>query len=252
MRYLVALVTLVGATLLSSGYVVLAEDSAPTYSAGVHAWRNVGGDLQPYFIVDDAGLWPTHQIEVCWVTLTLDQAKERALAQSAVQKFIEANSDFRFGQSWNKCDSTLKARIQITVADTDEESEVGYKGGSFPTDISLNFQFKRWNPDCSVTEDRRQNCIQTVAVHEFLHALGTLHEQLSQDLAQKDPACYLLYKDRQDYFGARPRALTEYDAGSIMNYCNKIYATPPHLSDLDIKGLKALSARSGQLPSVGL
>jgi hypothetical protein len=206
---------------------------------------NAGSAYQPYFIVDEGSLWPSKNIEVCWEALDPQGATERQWVRSAVSTYVEGNSLFRFGgPNWGVCDQDQRARVRILVADADgiaSESEVGYQSPVGPTYMRMNFTFKTWNQSCAATEDRRRRCIETFAVHEFLHAVGTLHEQLSQDLKTADPACYAIYQNSPDIVGKQPVALTDYDPDSIMNYCKDITTVPTHLSVLDLVGLKKLS-----------
>jgi hypothetical protein len=242
---------LVGAACLcsASGNPVVVDTQFTPKIRVYHGLRiNAGSIFKPYFYVDKAALWPSHEIEVCW-----EQGGflgEHAWVQSAVARNIEKNSDFRFGASWPTCDGDSRPRIRISVFDTTvaPESEVGYQshnGSATPTHMRMNFTFQNWNQLCAATENARERCIETIAVHEFLHAIGTLHEQIRNDYAQLDPACWALYENSQDIHGSSPFALTDYDPKSIMNFCRDIYSSPTKLSVLDLVGLKALSLISG-------
>jgi hypothetical protein len=236
----------------TAGYAQIPKmqgSTIPFYSVGT---LNLGDDLKPFFIVDKAHVWPTHKIEVCWEPGAESYNDERQAVQAAVTTHIEQNSDFRF-INWLACDTDQKARIRILVNDTPSESEVGYRhfhtllsgDGTFPTHMEMNFTFRQWNKNCGLNDNYRMRCITTIAVHEFLHALGALHEQISKDLQTKDSNCWALYKAFPDIHGESPVPLTVYDPDSIMNYCRPIYSEPTRLSNLDLIGLKKLSQMVG-------
>lgn len=211
--------------------------------------QDAGDGFRPFFIADMNGIWPSHQIEVCWEPGSEAFVQERTYVRNAVRTFIEGNSQYRFGDPWGPCDANSRPRMRIRVADVGPVSQVGYQqqptlfGGMIagPTQITLNFTFANWSASCATTSAFRQRCIETIAVHEFLHALGAIHEQLSAELPTRDPECWARYKDMSDVHGVNPRPLTEYDPDSIMNYCRAIYSEPTRLSFLDGVGLTRLS-----------
>lgn len=210
--------------------------------------------LSPYFRIDIRGLWPSLNVPVCWEQSASKFPVERSFVESEVAVHIEKNSEFRFGdRPWRTCATTdTGGIIRINAVDAGPNSLVGYQvtqtdyGGKVATPVymNLNFEFNTWSPVCkavSPPDSKRENCIRTIVVHEFLHALGALHEQLSPEIKTKDPACYALYKDMPDVFGAEPFEVTKYDADSIMNYCRDIYSEPTRLSKLDLDGIRTLS-----------
>lgn len=210
--------------------------------------------LSPYFRIDIKGLWPSLNVPVCWEQSASKFPTERSYVESAVAVHIERNSAFRFGDKpWRTCATTdTGGIIRINVVDRGPNSLVGYQatqtnfGGTVATPVymNLNFEFNMWGPACKAVNppnSKRENCIRTIGVHEFLHALGALHEQLSPEIKTKDPDCYALYKDNLDFFGAKPFEVTKYDADSIMNYCRDIYSEPTRLSKLDFDGIMILS-----------
>jgi hypothetical protein len=216
---------------------------------------------QPLFRIDRARIWPTYQIPVCWTQDVPPSIDERAWVRDAVQKFIESNSDYRFNGWDSVCANANSPVIKISVQDAVPLTSIGYPGTG-PTPMRLNFIFSAWGNSCASVAIRadnepfREHCIRTIAVHEFLHALGALHEQLDPDLAKKDPDCFKIYHPEADCLlgkdacGENPSALTKYDHDSIMNYCrngtvNAFYNLPLQLSIGDIDGLKKLSAMTG-------
>jgi hypothetical protein len=210
--------------------------------------------LSPYFRIDISRLWPSLNIPVCWEQSASGFSAEKSFVESAVESNIESNSEFRFGDKpWRTCAMTdTNGIIRINVLDGGPNSLVGYQatqttfGGAVATPVymNLNFEFNNWSPACKAVNppnSKRENCIRTIGVHEFLHAIGALHEQLSPDIKTKDPKCYALYKDKPDVFGTKPFEVTTYDADSIMNYCRNIYSEPTRLSKLDLDGILILS-----------
>jgi hypothetical protein len=226
------------------------EPAVPFYA--IKGENATADDLKPFFIVDKAHVWPTHSIEVCWEPGAEKYGSEMALVKAAVNTNIEQNSDFRF-EGWSVCDQDQKARVRILVQDAPAESEVGYRhfvsllsgDQTYPTHMVMNFTFQQWNKNCQLKDSYRRQCIATIAVHEFLHAVGALHETVSKDLEGKDPKCWAIYRSFPDIFGDNPTPLTAYDPDSIMNYCRQIYTEPTRLSSLDLVGLKKLNKLTG-------
>jgi hypothetical protein len=82
------------------------------------------------------------------------------------------------------------------------------------------------------TKEQRRDCIYSIAVHEFGHAIGYAHEQNRFDAPGE---CQLL---RQGTDG--DLLLTPYDPQSVMNYCNRLYNNNGQLSENDRRALAAV------------
>jgi len=106
----------------------------------------------------------------------------------------------------------------------------------------LNFSFTTWSPSCRAT---RENCIRSIAVHEFGHALGFAHEQNRADtLADCNEA-----GARDQLPGFRGVPIGTWDRRSVMNYCNPIWNGAGRLSDGDVAGVRAVYGAPGSLAS---
>ena len=208
--------------------------------------------VEGHAIVDISAIWPTLNIEVCWEGSASGFVAERRLVQQAVRNHIEANSGYRFGDTlWGDCDPDERPRIRISVEDSNPRSEVGFQGArgfgrARPTRMWLNFTYAVWSPVCSAAQ-QKDRCNEFIAVHEFLHALGALHEQLHPDVARDDPACFARYRDhnRHDVQGHQPVALTAYSPTSALNYCyNGHWDHGVRLSDQDKVSLQRMTMLS--------
>jgi hypothetical protein len=212
-------------------------------------------------LVERGSIWPTLNISVCWEQDLTAFRNETSWVLTAVHDTIETNSNYNLStqRSWPQCPNDDEPRIRILLEDTVDvigkevppHSEVGYQhttsvfGFVIPraTHMHINFTFQHSFTNCATS---RQNCIQVIAVHEILHALGFLHEQYNTNLKVTDPACYTRIEPTfaGDTSGIDPWPVTDYDPDSIMNYCRNIYSEPPRLSHLDITTLGVLAAAS--------
>lgn len=210
--------------------------------------------IRPEAYVDVEGLWPKGIVPICWENPENFPTETAWVEESAIEHIEGVNrevSNVRFvgkdGQRrpWAKCTDASNG-IRITIADEWPRSAVGtqwmrdasgekidYGGGKFkqvPTRMVLNFTFA--NFPCSPQE----NCIRTIAVHELLHALGFLHEQLHP----KAPKwCKDRWAAHKDFMGFKPvKGTPDYDHDSLMNYCQDIYTKPLKLSDGDVTTLR--------------
>lgn len=201
---------------------------------------------KPEAFVDISSVWKG-PISVCWANPQGFQ-KEIGWVETAVREHLQgfqkpvSGLQF-FGGSgvmrWPTCQTTVTG-IRIRIADERPRSNVGrqllrdHTGDplrplreSMPTEMTLNFEFIKSFDFCA---PNKEHCIKAIAVHEFLHAVGFLHEQLRDDAPQQ---CKDRFKKDVDFKGFKPLIVGGYDSDSHVNYCTDMYRVPIALSKGD-------------------
>jgi hypothetical protein len=177
-----------------------------------------------YAFIDEASLWPfapgqPKQIPVCWESSGFESAKN--IVKTAISQSWQAHSGLRF-IGWGLCQAGM-AGIHIAIADSGPRTlGLGSELDGIEHGMLLNFTFQNWGQACSTMKDE---CIASIAVHEFGHAIGFAHEQNRPDTPGE---C------REPVQGKNGTLLlTPYDASSVMNYCNPVYNNNGRLSESD-------------------
>ncbi len=197
------------------------------------------GQVTQGLAATEGEIWPEATCEVCWENPSDGNQTERDWVRDAVASTWERESNFRF-TGWETCNSGSQG-IRIQIEDIGPHTKaLGKSLNGKEHGMVLNFTFNNWtgcdnnDPDCGCrnSAEGRENCIRSIAVHEFGHALGFAHEQNRSD------APLWCQEDAQGTTGNW--WITPYDAESIMNYCSSVWNNNGQLSDLDISGVRTL------------
>jgi hypothetical protein len=212
----------------------------------VQALGQTNQTVAPEGYMDQDGIWEPPIVPVCWENTPEPFTEEKGWLRDAVATYIEHESSVHF-RDWKDC-AAQDIGIRITIADQNPTSYVGkqwLRGANgvkqqdnnaqwiqLPTRMVLNFMFDFHPAFRDKCKSDREHCIRAIAVHEFLHAVGFLHEQLRADAPKE---CKHLYAYRPDTPGYRPvYATQDYDPDSHMNYCANMYRKPIRLSAGDL------------------
>ncbi len=172
-------------------------------------------------------LWDTRDIPVCWDGDGFDDEKAWVRAAMRGQRSWSSAADLNF-VGWDDCpspfDSTVFRGIRLIPGSRMATFFLGDNGTS--TAIELDFGSapeSRWSR-CIANSLSREDCITTVALHEFGHALSFAHEHNRPDTPA---AC------TEPPQGTNGNATYgDWDGTSIMNYCGGAV----ELSGTDLSG----------------
>ena len=175
--------------------------------------------------------WKSHDIPVCWENPSERYSDDMKRVRAAVADTWEFYSKLRF-TGWEKCPAS-SVGIRIKIADDHPHAKkLGAELSGEKEGMVLNFDFINSFQSCKKNETVRNLCIESIAVHEFGHAIGFAHEHNRTD---RDMDCF---ENPQGTSG--DRELTRYDKHSVMNYCNLVYNNYGRLSYGDVISVRKI------------
>lgn len=165
-------------------------------------------------------------ITVCWLSKGYDD--EKILVKNTIAQQWTDASGIRF-IGWEDC-SAARSNIQIKLSEVRPEVKgLGRDINGKNPGMILNFTFSNYMTAlCTKSKAARENCIRSIALHEFGHALALNHENRREDTSAECKARFAPQGGR-----GTTKVCSNDEVDSIMSYCNNEWLQNSRLSIRD-------------------